>query len=164
MNKINNDISTLLEQSCFTSVILAKEEIDYTPINLRNSSAFNNSFTDDYLYSIELNRNKIRIDLNDYFEFRTAYEEIDFLADNSYTKQILPSIGKYIRNCFDINSKLELELMSENKDWQTLFINIYTSMDWQTSNKFTDKFLENLIAFYPNIAPNLNVNIISNEL
>jgi len=164
MNKINNDISTLLEQSSFTSIILTKEEIDYTPFNLSNSSAFNGSFTDDYLYSIELNRNKIRIDLNDYFEFRTAYEEIDFLADNIYTKQILPSIGKYIRNCFDNNSKLELELMSENKDWQTLFINIYTSMDWETSNKFTDKFLENLFELYPIIAPKLNVNIISNEL
>ena len=86
------------------------------------------------------------------------------MADNSYTKQILPSIGNYIRNCFDINSKLELELMSENKDWQTLFINIYTSMDWETSNKFTDKFLENLFELYPIIAPKLNVNIISNEL
>jgi len=163
MNKTNNNTRTLLKQSSFTSVILEKEEIDDTPINLSNSSALNGSFTDDYLYSIELNRNKIRIDLNDYFEFKTAYEEIDFLANNSYTKQILPSIGKYIRNCFDINSKLELELMSENKDWQTLFINIYTSLDWETSNKFTDKFLENLIAFYPNIAPNLNVNIIPNE-
>jgi len=164
MNKTNNNTRTLLKQSSFTSVILEKEEIDDTPINLSNSSALNGSFTDDYLYSIELNRNKIRIDLNDYFEFKTAYEEIDFLANNSYTKQILPSIGKYIRNCFDINSKLELELMSENKDWQTLFINIYTSLDWETSNKFTDKFLENLFELYPNIAPELNVNIISNEL
>lgn len=117
-----------------------------------------------YLYSIELNRAKIKKELSVYFDFVTTFDELDFLASNTQILQILPTIGRFIKNSFDNNSKLELELMAESKSWQTLFINIHTHMDWEKSNKFIDETLEKLIEFYPEAAAILNLNIIPDEL
>lgn len=116
-----------------------------------------------FLYSIELNRAKIKKEIGQYFSFKTSFEEIDFLASNAMLLRLLPSIGNYIKNSFDCNSKLVLELMTESKSWQTLFINIYTKMDWEKSNKFIDDVFDRLFELSPEIASILNLNIIPDE-
>jgi hypothetical protein len=116
-----------------------------------------------YLYSIELNRTKIKKELSFYFDFVTNSDELDFLASHTQILRILPSIGRFIKNYFDNNSKLELELMSESKSWQTLFINIHTRMDWKKSNTFIDDTLQKLFELYPEVAAILNLNIIPDE-
>jgi|ERR1035437_2823019 hypothetical protein len=117
----------------------------------------------EYSHSIELKRNKIINDLSDFFEFGSKYDELLFLESNSDVVEILPFIASYIKNNFDKNARLALELMNENVDWQTLFINIHSNLDWKEYNKFIDLFLEVLFNLYPNIAQKLNVNIMPDE-
>ena len=78
------------------------------------------------LHSFELRKNKIRTDLGTFFDFANQSDELDFLDNNPLIINVLPSIANYIFGNLDINAKLELDLLKENSDWQTLFINIYT--------------------------------------
>lgn len=157
-----NNTLTLSEKYYILSSI-AQEEIPIIKESQRELSLEECIFNFGYLYSIELSRTKIKKELNEYFDFDTQYEELDYLAANTKLLQILPSIGNYVKNVFDNKSRLVLELMTESKDWQTLFINIHTNMDWEKSNRFIDTILENLFELYPEIATRLNVNIIPDE-
>jgi hypothetical protein len=116
------------------------------------------------LHSFELRKNKIRIDLNSFFDFANQSDELNFLDENPLIINILPSIASYIFGNLDNEAKLELDLLKEDSDLQTLFINIYTCVSWEKENDFLDKFLDNLYEFYPDIAQKLNLNFIPNEL
>lgn len=117
----------------------------------------------DYFSSIELTRNKIKNDLADIFTFENNYEELDYLSANIEVLDILPRVAKFIKKELDEDAKLSLELMREDKDWVTLFINIRTRSNWDKVNAFTDKFLEGLFD-YKNIADKLNINVIPDEI
>lgn len=156
----NNTFTSTETYNLFSSITEKKENIAFKP---RTLSIEESIFNYGYLYSIELNRSKIFKDISENFEFASHHEEIDFLAANQNLLKVLPTIGNYIKNNFDQNSRLTLELLSEEKDWNTLFINIYTSLDWEKSNQFIDTFLDNLFELYPEISTKLNVNIIPNE-
>lgn len=163
VTKSYNNTNTLSNSYFLSSISQNEENIIIKNSNDKEVSNFENILSFEYL-SIELNRIKIKADLIELFDFETKTDELDFLAANSNLRLILPIIGKYIRDNLDVNSKLELELMNENKDWQTLFINIPTCVEWEISNRFIDKFLDNLYKLYPELASKLNLNIIPNEL
>jgi hypothetical protein len=116
------------------------------------------------LHSFELRKNKIRTDLGIFFDFANQTDELDFLDNNPIIINVLPAIANYIFGNLDVKAKLELDLLKENSDWQTLFINVYTCANWDKANEFLDKFLDNLYELYPDIAQKLNLNIIPNEL
>ena len=117
----------------------------------------------DYLRSVELRRIKIKNDLGEYFNFENESSELEYLENNSELIDILPSIAQYIKNNFDHNAKLTLELLNESVDWQTLFINIYSCTNWEKTNYFVDIFLENIYELYPFIAEKINLNVIPDE-
>jgi hypothetical protein len=117
----------------------------------------------DYLRSVELRRIKIKNDLSEYFNFENESLELEYLENNSELIDILPSIAQYIKNNFDHNAKLTLELLNESADWQTLFINIYSCTNWEKTNYFVDTFLENMYELYPLIAEKINLNVIPDE-
>lgn len=156
-----NDTLTLSEQYNTSSNILyfnIEQEVDFKILSFEETLP-----ALDILHSIELRKNKIRNDLNTYFEFAKQSDEIDFLEENPIIISILPSIAKYIQDNFENKAKLELDLFVENTDWKTLFINIYTNLSWEKVDSFIDKFLDNLYELYPEIAQKLNLNIVPNE-
>ncbi|MDP3643060.1 MAG: hypothetical protein Q8S54_07705 [Bacteroidota bacterium] len=157
-----NNTSTSYEKYYVSSSITKEETfpVDEPQMEL---SLEENIFNYGYLYSIELKRTKIKKELIKYFDFETHFQELDFLSANNKIFLVLPSIGKFIKESFDRNSILVLELLSENENWNTLFINIHTKIDWDTSNKFLDYILDSLYELFPEIATTLNVNIISHE-
>jgi hypothetical protein len=113
--------------------------------------------------SVELKRNKMKDVLQNYYEFKSSDNELDFIESNSPLLEILPNIGKYLKSRFDPNTKLELDLLVENPSWQTLFINIYTNTGWEKSNQIIDSLFESLFEMNPLTASKLNVSIIPNE-
>lgn len=113
--------------------------------------------------SIVLKREEIIEKLNSCFRFESLTYELDFLIANIDIVKLLPSIGNYIKNKFDPNAILSLELMSEDSDWQTLFINVKSEENWEKADKFINTFLDNIYETYPQIAEKLNVNIMPNE-
>ncbi|MGV9141956.1 MAG: hypothetical protein ACOC1X_03365, partial [Promethearchaeota archaeon] len=115
-----------------------------------------------YLYSLELKKEKIKYELSDYFSFGTMEKELDFLCSNIDLAAILPYIAGYIKKQFDSNANFALELMDESDDWKTLFINVYSNLDWKTSNDFLNRFYD-LLATYPELEEKLNINIIPDE-
>lgn len=147
----------------YISSSIIQEEIFSTKKSTKKSKFDERIYDLSYLYSIELNRVDIKNDLSEYYDFETAENELDFLASHTKIKNLLPGIAKYIKNYFDSNSKLVLELMSESKNWQTLFINIHTQMNWEKSNEFIDEILQNLIDSDSEITQNLNLNIMPDE-
>jgi hypothetical protein len=108
--------------------------------------------------SIEVMRNHIRLALKDY-EFETSLDEVDFLLQNYEVFRLLPSLGQYLKKYFGPQSKLTLELLNEGPQWQTLFINIYTTCEWERSRTFVNRFLDDMFDLYPRVAEKLNVNI-----
>lgn len=116
-----------------------------------------------YLYSVVLKRAEVSKVLSSCFTFENSTDVIDFLAINMDVLQLLPNIVDYIKRKFDSDAILSLELMSEDSDWQTLFINIQSKVSWKKADRFINKFLDKLFENYPQIAEKLNINIVPNE-
>jgi hypothetical protein len=157
---INNTLTLSEQYNVATNIV---EYVSDENIIVENLSVEETIDAIGYLHSIELRRIKIKNELSEYFEFENESFELEFLDNNSEFINVLPSIANYIKSNFDDNAKLSLELLNENVDWQTLFINIHSCADWEKSNKFVDAFLENLYELYPNIAEKINLNIIPDE-
>jgi hypothetical protein len=156
-----NNTHTLSHHYNTTSNII---DFDFELTDESKSLSFKESlFALSILHSFELRKNKIRTDLLTFYDFANQSDELDFLDNNPLIINILPSIANYIWGNLDINAKLELDLLKENSDWQTLFINVYTRVNWNKANEFLDKFLGNLYELYPDVAQKLNLNIIPNE-
>lgn len=119
-----------------------------------------------YLLSIELKRQKIRSELEGLFLFKTKNNELDFLASNQDLRQLLPSIGDFFKKQFGEEMSLCLELMDEEFNWQTLFINIgvSSSVNWQEANELVDSFFDNMFDLYPKVAEKLNIDFVSNVI
>lgn len=113
-----------------------------------------------YLSSIELRRNKIIDDLSVYYNFKTQNQELSFLEKNPQLIDFLPQVSKYIKTKLDAKAVLSLELLSESSDWETLFINISTKMDWESTNTFIDLFFDDLYTLFPKFIDKLNISII----
>lgn len=157
----NNTLTS--SEKYYTSSSISLNEISSVKELSEEYKSNDISFGFNYLYSIELKRTSIKNNLCKHFEFESHHNELDFLASNTKILELLPGIAEYIKNSFDINSRLVLELMSENKYWQTLFINIHTKKSWEISSKFIDELLENLFDSESDIAQNLNLNIVPDE-
>jgi hypothetical protein len=113
-----------------------------------------------YIYSIELKRNEVKKQLSAYFDCDGLTEELDFLASNTDLLQILPGIGSFLFKKLENGDKMSLELLNEDKDWQTLFINVHTTLTWEETNAIFEKILDNLFELYPTLATRLNINFI----
>jgi hypothetical protein len=115
-----------------------------------------------HILSIELNRQKIRNELEGLFLFKTKNKEIDFLAENQNLRMLLPSIGIFFKNHIGGELSLILELMEEDLNWRTLFINISinSNFEWQTTNKIIDDFFDNMFDMFPNVAEKLNIDFV----
>lgn len=145
---------TILEQDPGT-VVTQGMEIDKIQTNSISQS-------DDY-NSIELVRQTIKSQLGDLFQF-ASNNEVDFLFSNKGLLQLLPSIGKHLKNKFGQDTSMFLELLDENPNWQTLFINVNTNIDWATANDFQHEFFENLYELFPSAAEKLNIDFIPHEV
>jgi len=119
-----------------------------------------------FLFSIELKRQKIRSELKELFLFKTKNNELDFLAANQDLYQLLPSIGDFLKKQFGEEASLCLELMDEEFNWQTLFINIEItpSINWQKINVIVDSFFDNMFDLYPRVAEKLNIDFVTNAI
>lgn len=119
-----------------------------------------------YLLSIELKRQKIRSELDGLFSIKTKNNELDFLAANQDLRQLLPSIGDFFKKQFGEDVSLCLELMDEEFNWQTLFINIgvASSINWLEVNELVDSFFDNMFDLYPKVTEKLNIDFVANAI
>lgn len=156
-----NNTQTLSNQYNTTSNMFDIDmelEVDFKVLSFEDSF-----YALNILHSFELRKNKIRSDLGVFFDFANQSDELNFLDENPIFISLLPSIANYILSHLDNEAKLELDLLSENSEWETLFINVYTCVGWEKTNCFLDEFLDNLYELYPDVADKLNLNIIPNE-
>jgi hypothetical protein len=154
----NNTLTSTKKFS--TSSFIQVEDVIYSQ-NTKNvtPSGASTIFDYGYIYSIELKRNEIKKQLQPYFECMGTNDELDFLAENTEILAILPGIGRHILLTLPDVQKLTLELLNEDRDWQTLFINIYSPLSWEDLNSFGDKFLLRLFELYPTISNKININL-----
>lgn len=152
-----NTLSTRYNSSSlFGDVICYSQK---NKIKSHNSEKIENPYFDfTKFYSFELRKQEIFELLDNYFEFETSHDELDYLTNNVEICQILSGLAKYIKSSFDINSKLVLELMNEGNNWKTLFVNIYSQMDWEKSNTFYDNLLDTLLDINPKLVNIINFN------
>jgi len=158
-----NNAHTSTNKQNFSSLIEFNEVYKVQPL-ASDIDHFMSIFDAGYLFSIELKRQKIKSDLEINFEFKESTKEIDFLSLNQDVYELLPSIGDYLKKKFP-KAKLCLELMEENNNWQTLFINLSTNekFDWDEINYFIDTFFDNMFELFPKIAKKINIDLIQDE-
>lgn len=120
--------------------------------------------TFDFIKNSELEKNKIQNNLASYFKLQNEDLLIDFLLDNSIYTSLLPKIATILKQEFEEEIKLELELFSESDDWQTIFINAFSNKSWEESKEFEENLFLELYKLSPDLAKNLNLNIIPNEI
>lgn len=62
-------------------------------------------------------------------------------------------------------SLMSLELMEEENNWKTLFINIpiNENADWSRVNHIVDSFYDNMFDLFPSVMKKLNIDLVSNE-
>jgi hypothetical protein len=60
---------------------------------------------------------------------------------------------------------MSLELMEEDNDWKTLFINIpiHDNADWSGINQIVDSFYDNMFDLFPTVMEKLNIDLVSHE-
>ncbi len=118
-----------------------------------------------YLLSIELKREKAKKELEHSFHFTTINKEVDFISSDQDLHNLLPSIGEFFLKEVSNNSKLTLELMEEENNWRTLFINvpIDRQSDWKSINKIVDSFYDTMFDTYPSVMEKLNIDLVSYE-
>ncbi|WP_436516098.1 hypothetical protein [Ekhidna sp. To15] len=118
-----------------------------------------------YLSSIELKREKIRKEYATLFKFTDRTREVDFISTNNDLIDILPSIGEFFKKEVSKGSMMSLELMEEENDWKTLFINIRINddADWSGINQIVDSFYDNMFDLFPTVMEKLNIDLVSHE-
>jgi hypothetical protein len=118
-----------------------------------------------YLSSIELKREKIRKEYSHLFNFTNHNIEVDFISTNHDLHKILPSIGEFFKKEVSDGSMMSLELMEEENNWKTLFINIpiQEDADWSRINHIVDSFYDNMFDLFPSVMEKLNIDLVSNE-
>ena len=118
-----------------------------------------------YLSSIELKREKIRKEYAQLFKFTDRTREVDFISTNNDLNKILPSIGEFFKKEVSEGSMMSLELMEEENDWKTLFINIpiHDDADWARINRIVDSFYDNMFDLFPTVMEKLNIDLVSHE-
>ncbi|MEQ8238391.1 MAG: hypothetical protein RIA69_04220 [Cyclobacteriaceae bacterium] len=118
-----------------------------------------------YLFSIELRREQLRKEMESIFTFSNDVKELDFVSNNEEIRAILPSIGKFFMKEISSGSILNLELMEEENNWKTLFINIPVNekADWDALNDILDSFYDNMFDFYPTVMEKLNIDLVVYE-
>ena len=162
-----NNTNTSTSQLDLTSVVVsnASQSIDDNRVK-GNDFKDLSVFEAGYLLSIELNRQKIRSDLEGVFLFKTKNNEIDFLATNQDLRKLLPSIGVFFKKQFGDEGALSLELMEEESNWKTLFINIEISpsVNWEKVNETVDSFFDNMFDLYPKVTEKLNIDFVTNAV
>jgi hypothetical protein len=119
-----------------------------------------------YLFSIELNRQKIKNELKGLYELKHKNQEVDFLSSNLKILSLLPSLGEFLKKTFGEGTILYLDLLNEENNWETLFINVHTKeiQDWEFVNDFLNSFFENMFELFPSIVEKLNIDIISDAV
>lgn len=144
-----------------TSSIFEEEYVSFPKKDEFQLSVFNAG----YIFSIELKREKIRKDLEHLFDFASQTKEVDFISSNYDMYELLPSIGEFFQKELSCGSQLSLELLEEENNWKTLFINIPINedSDWSIINKIIDSFYDNMFALYPTVMDKLNIDLVSNE-
>jgi hypothetical protein len=143
-----------------SSVVFMEETKSLPTTNYSYSELAVTLFDYGYLYSIELKRNEVKRQLEPYFECEGHNEELDFLSSNSDLLKLLPNLGKYLINRINKGDKMSLELLKEDDSWITLFININTTLSWESANKIFEDFFDNLFELFPILAKKLNINFI----
>lgn len=118
-----------------------------------------------YISSIELKREKIKMEFALLFDFANPLKEVDFISYNQDINKILPSIGEFFKKEVSDGSRLTLELMEEENNWRTLFINIpiQEDADWSRINQIVDSFYDNMFHLFPSIMEKLNIDLVSHE-
>lgn len=118
-----------------------------------------------YLSSIELKREKTRKEYSHLFYFTNRNNEVDFITMNHDLNKILPSIGEFFKKEVSSGSMMSLELMEEENNWKTLFINIpiKEDADWSRINHIVDSFYDNMFDLFPSVMEKLNIDLVSNE-
>ncbi|MEQ8811237.1 MAG: hypothetical protein RIE59_19355 [Imperialibacter sp.] len=119
-----------------------------------------------HLLSIELMRQKIRSELGEIFQMSESRKEFDFLAENQDLVKLLPSLGKFFMNEFGEMTTLSLELMEEEYNWKTLFINIGTEnkRHGKEISGVINTFLEHMFDMFPEQMKKLNIDIFPNAV
>jgi hypothetical protein len=118
---------------------------------------------DDFYLSIELAKNRMKDTLSQHFEFKSPDKEINFLEKNTYLIGVLESLGAFIKNNFKYYTRIELDLIMPKTEWQTLYINVYTNADWETSHEFQLSFINFLYKHYSSFTKLLNISLIPDE-
>ena len=147
-------------QSSNTNSIIGTKNYGIEPL-LKNEIEDMSVFEGGHLFSIELKRQKVKSGLNELFDFKSSTLEIDYIAQNEDVLKLLPSIGGSLKNSFGIESTLMLELLREENDWRTLFINVTPSdeKEWEFINDFKDTFFDNMFDMFPSVAEKINIDI-----
>ncbi len=147
--------SSLLDED-YTNDKLAAVVEEEVPVSILDSG---------YLSSIELKREKIRREYAQLFQFTDRTREVDFISTNNDLNKILPSIGEFFKKEVSKGSMMSLELMEEENDWKTLFINIpiRSGADWSGINEIVDSFYDNMFDLFPTVMEKLNIDLVSHE-
>lgn len=118
-----------------------------------------------YISSIELSREKTKKEFKHLFDFANRTKEVDFISSNQDIKNLLPSIGEFFKKEISGGLILTLELMEEEKDWRTLFINIpiHKDANWSLINKKVDLFYDDMFELFPAEMGKLNIDLVPYE-
>ncbi|QGY44125.1 hypothetical protein GM418_10785 [Maribellus comscasis] len=153
----SENIFNWYDNICSNSVIT--ECIEPIAEKLDSPSLKSKSFLVENGYSIVLQRIQLKEYLSDLFRFASNYNEIDFLIENALLIEYLPIFHGYFKKNIHNKFLLELELFSEAPNWKTLFINVFSNMEWEESDKLSEDFIDILADLGTELIDKINISI-----
>ena len=161
--------STLIDLSVGDQIAVV-DEIEPCLPEKEKQEPFNNEHVSvkdtGYLFSIELKREQLRNEMASIFTFLNGVKEIDFISANEDVRIILPKIGEFFKKEISNGSMLNLELMEEENNWKTLFINVLVEKesDWEDANNILDSFYDEMFRSHSAVMEKLNIDLVTCEL
>jgi len=149
-----------------TSSIFEDEYVDEEVLAFKKQELQLSVFDAGYIFSIELRRERTRKSLEHLFDFASQTKEVDFISSSNELYNLLPSIGEFFQKEISKGSRLSLELMEEENNWKTLFINVpfQKDSDWSRIYRIIDSFYDNMFELFPSAMEKINVDLVSYEI
>ena len=109
-------------------------------------------------YSFELIKEATYSELTNYYTFKNRNEIVEFLIRHIELVNLLKALQYQTVVLFGTSKfKLELELIVEEQNWKTLFINIYNNLNISQAKDYIDSLLDWMIDGYEDQYPYINI-------
>ncbi len=153
-----NQYSTLHADSASSSVTESNFDRDVMEATFRKKLMSNAIFSTVEYASIEIQKQKFRGILSDFYDFKPTDNMMEFISSNGDIVAALIDIERFVKSIVDITNRMTLSILDESEDWKTIFINLPLLDDYKLMKETVDQVQDYIIEHYPSLVRYLNIS------